>query len=117
MVLLASGYVMNTKVAMSMAKELGIEEAHNNVINARVFLNRHTRSINPNFPMIRAIGGYTPFKPDDTFAYILVTRHADDNRNRKFKERLVDRKIRRAFMNLGGLKDGDLHWDTVPRRW
>ncbi|KAL0948545.1 hypothetical protein HGRIS_011105 [Hohenbuehelia grisea] len=118
MVWLASGYVMKTKLAMDMAKELGIDEARNNVLNARVFLNRYIRSQYPNFPMIRGFE-YAPFKPDDTFAYILVTRLADDNPKRTFEERPVDRKIKDAFVKIVGLQDSDvhMHWATVRCQW
>ncbi|GLB42442.1 hypothetical protein LshimejAT787_1104570 [Lyophyllum shimeji] len=116
MVLLASGYVIKAELGMKIAAKLGINPEQNNIFNARVHINRYTQARIPNFPMLRGIE-YAPFQPD--FAYILVTRHEDDNRKRKFKERLLDMRVKRAFMRLVEveLEEGDLQWDTVYRYW
>ncbi|GLB42393.1 hypothetical protein LshimejAT787_1104080 [Lyophyllum shimeji] len=87
MVRLGSGYVMKAELGMKIAATLGINPEQNNIQNARVHINRYTQARIPNFPMLRGIE-YAPFQPD--FAYILVTRHEDDNRKRKFKERPLD---------------------------
>ncbi|GLB42400.1 putative structural maintenance of chromosomes protein [Lyophyllum shimeji] len=89
MVHLGSGYVMKAELGMKIAAKLGINPEQNDVHNARVHINRYTQARIPNFPKLRAYV-YTPFKPDDTTAYILVTRHEDDNRERKFEERPLD---------------------------
>ncbi|GLB42401.1 hypothetical protein LshimejAT787_1104160 [Lyophyllum shimeji] len=114
MVLLGSGYVMKAELGMKIAAKLGINPEQNNIFHARVHINRYTQARNPNFPMLRGIE-YAPFQPD--FAYILVTRQDDDNRKRKFKERPLDLRVKRAFMQLGELEEGDIQWDTVRWRW
>ncbi|GLB42405.1 hypothetical protein LshimejAT787_1104200 [Lyophyllum shimeji] len=115
MVLLGSGYVMKAELGMKIAAKLGIDPEDNDVLNARVHINRYTQARIPNFPMLRAIV-YTPFRPGDAFAYILVTRQEDDNPKRKFKERPLDLRVKRAFMRLGELEEGDIQWDTQQQK-
>ncbi|KAF7425920.1 hypothetical protein PC9H_008282 [Pleurotus ostreatus] len=107
---------MKPELGCKIAEKLGMNPDENDIFNAQVYINRHTRAINPNFPMIRAIE-YAPWKPKDTFAFILVTKHADDHKRRKFRERRQDVLIKRFFMKLRELKPGDLSWDTVLRNW
>ncbi|KDQ34136.1 hypothetical protein PLEOSDRAFT_152232 [Pleurotus ostreatus PC15] len=83
------------KVDLAAQNASSIRSAENDIFDAWVDINHHMRVIHPNFPMIHAI------------------KHSDNHWQRKLHERVVDCKVNRVFVKLGGCSREIFHRQTL----
>ncbi|KAJ8474953.1 hypothetical protein ONZ45_g15775 [Pleurotus djamor] len=111
---LMSGYVMDCQTPVKVAQNLGIQPPDDTTtLTALGGIGRYLRENYDSLELPEILSIFHPrFKPNDS-PYMLGVVVNIDERDKKFEEEPEHKKVKQAFMILGGLEEGDIWWDTV----